>query len=87
MIKVISLFVTVSLALVSSGLCADSETMVIADDVDVYDEPGGEGNVISMLRKGAFVEVLGCRDDQWCHTNYGWVWEDFLEPCARAGCV
>jgi hypothetical protein len=39
----------------------------VTSDVDVYDEPGGGGNVIGILRKGEVVDVVkACPSDDWC---------------------
>jgi hypothetical protein len=36
-------------------------------DVDVYDMPGGGGNVIGILRQGKVVKVVtACPSDNWC---------------------
>lgn len=78
MIKVASLLFVVSFAAVSPCF---AETMAVVDDVDVYDEPGGGGEIIDMLRKGKNVDVYECREDNWCSTNEGWVWGDFLKSC------
>lgn len=51
-------------------------------DVEVYDEPGGNGKVIGELKAGAQNVYLGepCRPDNWCNitgnvpTGNGWVW-------------
>lgn len=48
-------------------------------DVDLYDNPGGTGNVIGMLDQGQQVALIGCRDDTWCETTKGWVWGEFLQ--------
>jgi hypothetical protein len=56
----------------------------VADDVDVYDAPGGAGNVIGMLAKGSRVGLLEPCRDGWCHVKaevpggQGWVWGEFL---------
>lgn len=49
-------------------------------DVDLYDQPGGSGNVIGMLSAGTHVPFGGCKDDGWCQvTGRGWVWGEFLD--------
>jgi hypothetical protein len=54
-------------------------TAKVNDDVDLYDEPGGVGQVIGVLSKGKAVTLVEkCRDDNWCHVTQGWVWGDFL---------
>lgn len=64
------------------------DTMEVTGDVDVYDVPGGVGEVIGILRggQGQTVEMgSGCRDDSWCNIVWAdgpngtaWVWGDFL---------
>jgi hypothetical protein len=69
--------------------------MFVNGDVDVYDVPGGEGNVIGMLdfdEEGKLrrsVNMYSCRADNWCEIIYtpgpngrGWVWGDFLDRMA-----
>jgi hypothetical protein len=57
----------------------DGRLATVTGDVDVYDVPGGGGNVIGMLRKGELVPFEGCQEDHWCKvTGKGWVWGDFL---------
>ncbi|WNG91039.1 hypothetical protein [Mycobacterium sp. ITM-2016-00318] len=61
----------------------------VTGDVDVYDAPGGTGNVIGMLQGGGGQRVdlgAGCRDDNWCNVAFAagpggtaWVWGDFLK--------
>lgn len=42
-------------------------TATVTSDVDVYDEPGGGGNVIGILRMGEVVNVVkACPSDDWC---------------------
>ena len=55
-------------------------------DVDVYDNPGGNGTIRGILRKFDTVTLVSCGDDNWCHvsgravpTGDGWVWGDFLD--------
>jgi hypothetical protein len=39
----------------------------VTSDVDVYDMPGGGGNVIGILRQGKVVKVVtACPSDNWC---------------------
>jgi hypothetical protein len=56
-------------------------TATVTSDVDLYDQPGGEGNVIGVLREGSQVQAK-CREDQWCSIRadegQGWVWSEFL---------
>lgn len=55
---------------------------VVDEDVDVYDVPGGVGNVIGILRVNSRVELVGdCRPQDWCQVKspavpggQGWVW-------------
>jgi uncharacterized protein YraI len=48
----------------------------VTADVDVYDVPGGNGNVIGTLRKGQQVQLAGsCNKNDWCQVvDQGWVW-------------
>jgi hypothetical protein len=52
------------------------QTATVTEDVDVYDAPGGEGNVIDMLRSGQTVQLKGsCSPGDWCEVvGWGWVW-------------
>ncbi|MGH6804749.1 MAG: SH3 domain-containing protein, partial [Methyloceanibacter sp.] len=57
-------------------------TVTVLLDVEVYDQPGGNGKVIGELKAGAqgVSLVEPCRADHWCHvrgnfpTGKGWVW-------------
>ncbi|WP_319455684.1 MULTISPECIES: hypothetical protein [unclassified Mycobacterium] len=59
----------------------------VLDDVDVYDVPGGDGNVIRILTKGSRVfPVKPCPAADWCELttsppgqSVGWVWGAFLK--------
>jgi hypothetical protein len=51
----------------------------VISDVDYYDRPGGEGQVIGMLEKDRIVAIWECREDNWCPISGGWVWGDFLD--------
>ncbi|WP_162918636.1 CAP domain-containing protein [Taklimakanibacter deserti] len=53
-------------------------TTAIISDVDLYDIPGGVGNVIGILRKGQRFPLIGCREDDWCQLSPGWVWGSFV---------
>lgn len=53
------------------------EVQVLAD-ADVYDQPGGGGNVIAVVRQGKTLLTRKCRTDNWCPIAGGWVWGDFL---------
>ena len=57
-------------------------TAKVNADVDVYDVPGGEGNIIDVLRKGDVVPIpRPCPPEVWCEvTGKGWVWGNFLQP-------
>jgi hypothetical protein len=72
-----------------------TQQMAVNGDVDVYDVPGGDGNVIGMLdfdEEGKFtrsVNMYSCTADNWCEITYttgpngrGWVWGDFLDRMA-----
>lgn len=54
-------------------------TATATEDVDLYDRPGGNGNILGVLDQGSPVNVRLCQPDNWCQltTNY-WVWGDFL---------
>ena len=54
-------------------------TARVNGDVDLYDEPGGDGNKIGVLREDDEVAVMNCREDQWCKVSGGWVWGEFLD--------
>lgn len=58
---------------------APAPTATVTSDVDLYDAPGGGGNVIGILRAGNKVEFAGCRADNWCEVKGGWVFGDFLQ--------
>ena len=56
-------------------------------DVELYDEPGGDGTVIGELEEDSEVHAE-CREDQWCYVGQmvglalvsrGWVWGEFLD--------
>jgi hypothetical protein len=49
-------------------------------DVDLYDAPDGNGNVIGILRKGQKVTLAapGCNAGTWCRITEGFVWGAFL---------
>jgi hypothetical protein len=59
-----------------------AKATVVGEDVDVYDVPGGNGNVIGTLRVGNQVQLVGdCKPQDWCQvsgaavpTGKGWVW-------------
>jgi hypothetical protein len=58
------------------------KTVTVALDVEVYDQPGGNGKVIGDLIAGTQGVFLAepCRADHWCHVKgnvpngEGWVW-------------
>ena len=70
----------------SAPLPADPATpataTVVGEDVDVYDVPGGVGNVVGVLGVGKQVQLVGtCKPEDWCQvsgnavpTGKGWVW-------------
>jgi hypothetical protein len=53
----------------------------VTSDVDVYDNPGGGGNIIGTLRANQQVDIVGgCQKNDWCHvvgpavpSGRGWV--------------
>lgn len=59
---------------------------VVLADVDLYDVPGGGGNVIRILREGSSVfPRTPCPAADWCELttsppgpSVGWVWGEFL---------
>jgi hypothetical protein len=65
-------------------------TVAVNGDVDVYDVPGGAGNIIGTLDgpddgAGDRVPLFQCKTDNWCEVGFaagpkgrGWVWGDFL---------
>ncbi|PWK58048.1 CAP domain-containing protein [Aminobacter sp. AP02] len=53
-------------------------TTAIISDVDLYDIPGGVGNVIGILRQGQTLPLYECQADDWCRVEGGWVWGAFL---------
>jgi hypothetical protein len=56
---------------------AQKSTKIISD-VDLYDQPGGSGKKIGILRKGQTLAFMGCHADNWCQVAGGWVWGSFL---------
>lgn len=50
----------------------------VINDVDLYDQPGGKGRKISILRKGQKLSLTTCGADNWCQVTGGWVWGSFL---------
>jgi hypothetical protein len=52
----------------------------VTSDVDVYDAPGGGGNVIGILRQGEVVKVVTpCPSNDWCALADGrFAWGEFL---------
>ena len=70
---------SVPLAVAKSG----GDVVKVMLDVDVYAQPGGEGEPIGILRKNSQVELINQRKDHWCNVhgaavsapgNFGWVW-------------
>lgn len=56
-------------------------TATVTSDVDLYDVPGGNGNIIGMLRQGQVVKaVKACPSDNWCDLTdpKGSAWGSFL---------
>jgi hypothetical protein len=54
---------------------AGFKTATVTGDVEIYDAPGGNGEVIGELQGGEGQQVQAkCRDDQWCEVQgKGWV--------------
>ncbi|MDT5077325.1 MAG: hypothetical protein QOJ80_1962 [Mycobacterium sp.] len=59
---------------------AASPTATVTSDVDVYDKPGGNGNVTGVLRQGELVKVVKpCPSDDWCALADGrFAWGQFF---------
>jgi hypothetical protein len=58
-----------------------SPTATVVSDVDLYDAPGGDGNVLRILREGEVVKVVKpCPSNDWCQLadGAGWAWGEFL---------
>ncbi|MFY9920438.1 MAG: hypothetical protein WAL26_18895 [Mycobacterium sp.] len=61
---------------------ATRTAFVDGEDVDVYDAPGGDGNVVGILPKDKGVQVnADCKPNDWCLVNgvavptgQGWIW-------------
>ena len=53
--------------------------MRVVKDVDVYDAPGGTGNIIGMLKRHQEVVVFDPCVDNWCHVE-GDLVEEKLVP-------
>ena len=59
----------------------------IKSDVDLYEEPGGVGKPIGIVRKN---QTFGdgevqCRADKWCHIPQGWIWGTYLKKADDTG--
>jgi hypothetical protein len=57
-------------------------TATVTSDVDLYDVPGGNGNIIGMLRQGQVIKVVkACPSDDWCDLTdpKGSAWGSFLK--------
>ncbi|MBX3575777.1 MAG: hypothetical protein KF723_01115 [Rhizobiaceae bacterium] len=50
----------------------------VLSDVDIYEQRGGGGRVIGILRQGTTTLLRQCSSDNWCPVSGGWVWGDFL---------
>ena len=50
------------------------QTAAASVPTDIYDKPGGVGDVIGILFPKAGKRPIECRDDQWCKIPEGWVW-------------
>lgn len=72
------------------GPAPAGRTATVNNDVDVYAEPGGQGQPFGVLRVKSQVVVLPsqpvCQKAQWCHVQgnavpngSGWVWGDLLD--------
>ncbi len=82
--------VALSVAIVAASLGAPFATAKSGGElvqsrleVDVYAQPGGEGEPIGTLPKNSQVELINQRKDHWCNVhgaavpgpgNFGWVW-------------
>ena len=61
---------------------AEKTAFVVGEDVDVYDAPGGDGNIVGILRVDKGVQVnADCQPESWClvrgaavPTGQGWIW-------------
>jgi hypothetical protein len=57
-------------------------TATVTSDVDLYDVPGGNGNIIGMLRQGQVIKVVkACPSEDWCDLTdpKGSAWGSFLK--------
>jgi hypothetical protein len=71
-----------SLSNILTSPLGGNPTATVTQDVDVYDAPGGNGNVTGVLRANATVQLAGaCQKPDWCHVlgpavpnGNGWVW-------------
>lgn len=80
----VMLFVATITPITSSAMAKSGGDLVkVMLDVDVYAQPGGEGEPIGILRKNSQVELINQRNDHWCNVqgaavpapgNFGWVW-------------
>ncbi len=52
--------------------------VTVNGDVDLYDQPGGNGNIVGMLAMGQTIGMGQCIDG-WCQVTGGWVWGEFLD--------
>ncbi|OBK70566.1 SH3 domain-containing protein [Mycobacterium sp. 1274761.0] len=66
---------------------ADQNTATITDNVDLYENPGGEGQPVDFVPAGRKVKVLTRQADNWVkisgsgvpNHDTGWVWGDFVK--------
>jgi hypothetical protein len=65
---------------------AEAQSTALAD-VDIYDGPGGQFNVVGVMTKGAQARPLDHHPDGWCKLENvwqggdGWVADDHLSGC------
>ena len=82
--SLLAVFMLAGLALQTAPAGAGGPLLVeIPLDVDVYDQPGGEGKPRGVLAGGSQVDLLQRNDDQWCQVagakdpvpgGSGWIW-------------
>ena len=70
----------IGLALLPAKAAEDASPLVkVPLDVDVYDQPGGQGKSSQVLNGGSEVYLLEERADHWCRIQLdkggaGWIW-------------